>query len=185
MRKKAIIITIFFGLICGLLFIPLSRNLGHIFDRSTSFYMALWAYLALYGFFLSRLSMKPFLSILFPVLLLFLAIFAVHGAAAFVLMTLGILSWIRSSICFEKPLVKQLMTEIVLSMGGGLLVVALTPDSAFTWAMGVWMFFLLQALFFVVLETGFEVEEKSEIDAFEKARLKAEIILSMEKYETI
>jgi len=52
-----------------------------------------------------------------------------------------------------------------------------SPYSTLTWALGIWMFFLIQSLYFIFM-TGIRPEEKHvKEDAFEKARMRAEGIL--------
>ena len=139
--------------------------------------MILWAYLVSYGFLLRHWSKKPVFPILYPLLLLFLAIFLVGSAGAFVLLSLAVLSWIRSSICFQTPPGKQMLTETALGLGGGLLITALNPGSAIGWGLGIWMFFLFQALYFVVCDNEDGKNEKTKSNRFEYARLQAEKIL--------
>jgi hypothetical protein len=72
-----------------------------------------------------------------------------------------------------------LTAELLLCILGGILVVAFTSGSLFAWAVGVWMFFLVQALYFVFLgPTDDQQEESIEIDAFERASGQAERILT-------
>jgi hypothetical protein len=48
-----------------------------------------------------------------------------------------------------------------------------------TWGLAVWMFFLVQSLYFVFFrDLGEGVEEKVELDPFDLARSQAERILS-------
>lgn len=80
--------------------------------------------------------------------------------------------------CFQTQQVKRLFSEIILSLGGGALVAGLTPVPAVTWALGIWLFFLVQALYFVWFEKTGEKMAEVKIDLFEKARMGAENILS-------
>jgi hypothetical protein len=49
----------------------------------------------------------------------------------------------------------------------------------FGWALGVWMFFLVQALYFVFIEYAGNIEEETaQMDPFEQANRQAETILS-------
>ncbi len=170
--------TIFFGLICGLAFIPLSLYSGYFIPWPKAYWMILCLYVAAYGFFLTRLSQKSPLRIFPSLLLLFPAVFLTSSTAIFLLIALGIFSWIRSGICFQPLQVKRLFSEISLSLGGGALVAGLTPVSAVTWALGIWLFFLVQALYFVWFEKTGDKMAEVEIDLFEKARMGAEKILS-------
>jgi hypothetical protein len=141
--------------------------------------LTIWLFLAGYAFLLSRLSKKSFLAVVFPLLLLFMAIFIVESVTYFFLFALAIISWIRSGICFQKPVGIRLMMEILLSFAGGILATAFTPASPLGWALGVWMYFLVQALYFVLVEHVSAPEDyKTDMDPFEKAGRQAEAILS-------
>ncbi len=170
--------TIFFGLICGLSFIPLSLQLSYFIPWPKAYWIILCLYVTAYGFFLTRLSKKQPLRICPSLLFLFPSVFLTGSTAIFLLIALGIFSWIRSGICFQTLQVKRLFSEIILSLGGGVLVAGLTPVSAVTWALGIWLFFLVQALYFVWFEKTGDKMAEVEIDLFEKARMGAEKILS-------
>jgi hypothetical protein len=133
----------------------------------------LWSYLATYGFLLTRWAGTSTLSILFPLLLLMIIIFVVKSNSAFLLFALVIFSWIRSGICFQKPFSRVLPIELILTLGGAVLVAWFTPDSMFTRALGIWMFFLVQSLYFVFLDHG-SLKENVTSDPFEEAMMQAE-----------
>jgi hypothetical protein len=72
-----------------------------------------------------------------------------------------------------------LAVELLLCILGGILVVVFTPGSLFAWALGVWMFFLIQTLYFVFFEPADNQQEESiQVDAFERASRQTETILS-------
>ena len=169
--------TIFFGLICGLLFIPLSLGLCNIMSWPMAVNMILWSYLAIYGFVLTRWAEKTALSILFPLALLLIIILVVKSTSAFLLFALVIFSWIRSGICFQKPFLRVLLIELFLTLGGAVLAGWFTPDSMFPRALGIWMFFLVQSLYFVFLDHK-NLKENALSDPFEEAMLQAEKTLS-------
>ena len=78
---------------------------------------------------------------------------------------------------------KTLTAEIAISLGGGALVSVFAPHTTVTWAMAVWMFFLVQSLYFVVVRDIGEAEEEQVVrDPFEQARGQAEKILSTEMH---
>ena len=169
--------TIVFGIVFGLAFIPLHLLLGYITDWSTAFKIILWTYLAVYGLFLARWGRKSPLSIFFPLLLLLIFVFIVNPNSAFLLLALVIFSWIRSGVCFQHSLPRMLKAELLLSLGGAILVTWFTPYSTFTWALGILMFFLVQSLYFVIFEDRNTIEQVVS-DPFEKAMLKAEKIIT-------
>jgi len=53
----------------------------------------------------------------------------------------------------------------------------LDPRTAVTWALGIWLFFLIQSLYFMIIDTAFENRPEEPPDAFEQARMRAEGIL--------
>jgi hypothetical protein len=74
----------------------------------------------------------------------------------------------------------MLITEFVLSLGGGILGVFLAPHTQVGWALGIWLFFLVQSLYFVSWEgrNAIEGEKQREVDPFERASRQVERILS-------
>jgi hypothetical protein len=112
-------------------------------------------------------------------MLLLLSAFLIESATVFLFTSLAILSWIRSGICFKRrPPLKRLGAEAGLCLAGGLLVYGAVPGATPAWALGVWLFFLIQALYFVLFEYQSAPHTKIEADPFEKARMAAEKILS-------
>ncbi len=175
--KRPLKATVFFGFICSLSFIPLNTGLSYIVPWPKIFSFTIWLYIAGYGFLLTRWRGKNLPSILFPLLLLFISVFAVHSNSAFLLLALGIFSWIRSGICFQKPLPRALGAELGLTLGGAALVAWFTPHSTLTWALGILMFFLVQSFYFVIFENK-RSKDKFVVEPFEEAMLAADKILS-------
>jgi hypothetical protein len=176
---KPIRSTIFWGLISGLSFIPLCAALTHYLFWPEGVQVSIWMLLAGYGVMLCRWAQKPLRSIMAPLVLLFLAAFLLRSTSAFLFMTLVMLTWIRSGICFNKrSSAKRLGAEIVLGLATGLLISGAVPGVTLAGALGVWLFFLIQALYFVVFDDHDDTKVKSEVDPFEKAKMGAEKILS-------
>jgi hypothetical protein len=171
--------TIIYGLFCGLSFIPLSLMLSAFLPWLHAFCLTLWLFLAGYALLLNLWGKKNPISTVFPLLLLLPLIFLIDSIALFFILALMVTSWIRSGICYQKPGVKGIAVELVLCFSGGLLVLILTPGSVYAWALGVWMFFLVQALYFVFFEHPVNRRDTYERrDAFEKASRQAEAILT-------
>ena len=178
--QRPIAATIGFGLICGLSFIPASLALSAVVSPSSAICLTLWLFAAGDALLLSRWSGQKFTTAAFPILVLLLAVFRVDSIAAFFLLMLAFTSWIRSGICFTEKRAIKLAVEMLLCVVGGTLVAVFTPGAAYGWAIGTWMFFLLQSLYFVIFENRiFAPETKHEfrIDNFERASRQAEIIL--------
>jgi hypothetical protein len=136
--------------------------------------------LAVYGILLTRWSKTQLRCIVYPLIILFCVIFSGSSHSAFFFIAIATLSWIRSGICFQKPFPGVLIGELILGFGGGALVNFFTPHSTITWAMGLWVFFLVQALYFVVFGEIDAAEEKRKAtqDPFEEIRRRAEKVLS-------
>jgi len=89
------------------------------------------------------------------------------------------LSWIRSGICFkEKPFLKRFGAEIGLGLATGLLVSGAMPAVNMASALGIWLFFLIQALYFVIFDYRGDPQAEIEVDPFETAKMAARKILS-------
>jgi len=171
--------TIFYGLFCGLSFVPLSLSLNALISWSSAVGLTLWLFISGYAVLLNLWGNKIQISTVFPLLLLLPAIFLIDSMVLFFLQALIVISWIRSGICFQKPGAMRLAVEMLLSFVGGVLVVAFTPGSLFAWALCIWMFFLVQALYFVFIEYAGNIEEETaQMDPFEQANRQAETILS-------
>ena len=171
--------TLLFGLICGLSFIPVNLALGYLLPGSRPMYLTLWLSVAGYSLLLSRWRKKPLLSSGYPLLLLLVLSFLVGSLAAYYLLSLVVLSWIRSGICFPNPFGRKLIVELLLCFFGGIPAVVFTPATASAWMPGIWMFFLIQALYFAIFEIkAIAPQDRYETDLFERAGRQAEAILS-------
>jgi len=177
--RRPMFTTIIYGLLAGMSFIPMVAVMSSLFYWTVAFRLVIWLILAGYLVILTRWGRVSLLSILFPLLLLLLLVFWGDTNSAFFFLGLGILSWVRSGICFHGGLLKSLVTEAALCLGAGALVVFFTPHSTITWGVAVWMFFLVQSVYFVVFaDLGEKQEEQAEFDPFYQARARAERILS-------
>ncbi len=176
--RRPTIATILYGLMCGVTFIPVSIVLSYMIYWPEAFRLTIWSYLALYGLLLTRWGKVNPISIVFPLLTLFIFVFWGNSNSAFLLLALGILSWIRSGICFRRPLAEMLGVELLICIGGGALVAYFVPHSTFTWAIGIWLFFLVQSLYFVLTGDARSEEDKLKLDPFDEAKRQAERILS-------
>ena len=172
---KPVRTTIVFGLASGLLLLPVAwLNASH-WGWSAAFQLALWAEAALYALLLARWSRTGLLSLVFPLGILLGAALWPQVSAAFFLLGLGIFSWIRSGICFKRHVLRGLMAEVVTVGGGAALVAMCRPTTPLTWVVAVWLFFLVQALYFFMVpgvspSTGTQGDE----DPFQVALREAE-----------
>ena len=171
--------TLFWGFICGVLFIPASLALNYLLVWSIAICLTYWLFLSGYALLMCRWSNKSFMSSVFPLLFLGLAIFQVKSIAAFFLLSLIVFSWIRSGICFPKPAGIKLLVETVYFFTGAIFLSVYIPDATFSGALGVWMFFLGQALYFILFDNSNKKTRNTyDEDPFDRACRLAEEILS-------
>jgi hypothetical protein len=177
--KRPVRTTIFYGLICALVFMPLGLIFEHTALWPVFFRVAIFICLSAYAFILANWTRKNLISIIFPLLLLLLFIFGKSSTATFLLLSLGVLSWIRSGVCFQNGFFRPLGGEILFSIGGGALVAYFSPYSVAAWALGIWMFFLVQSLYFIAMTDIGQDESHMSVDTFEHARSRAAEILKI------
>ena len=172
-------LTVIWGLIGGLVYIPLCSALSLMVFWPLAIRLSLWILLAGYAVLLSHCASRPLRSIGLPLLLLLVSALLIQSITSFLFTAVLVLSWIRSGISFkEKPLLKRLGAEMIPGLGSGLLIYGAAPGVTLIWALGVWLFFLIQALYFVLFEYQSDSETKIEVDPFERAKMAAEKILS-------
>ncbi len=177
--KHPISKTIMYGLVCGLTFVPLSLAMNAFISWSGAVCLTLWLFLSGYAFWLNLGSNRALIFSVFPLLLLIPAIFFTDSTVLFFLQGLIVVSWIRSGICYPQTGARGVAAELLLCFLGAVLVQALTPGSVSAWALGVWLFFLVQALYFAIFEhPDNRQEELSQMDAFERAGRQADRILT-------
>jgi len=178
--------TIVWGVIGGLFYMPLCAGFSFFVFWPAGLHLTLWTLVAGYGVFLSRWSSTPLRPIAVPFLLLFIAAIFFQSTPFFLFSALAVLGWIRSGVCFKrKPFVKRLGAETILSSATALLAAGAVPGVTPVWALGVLMFFLIQALYFVLFDQGADPAVEIKVDSFEKARMAAENILDSVEKEII
>jgi len=136
-----------------------------------------WGLVAVYALMLVRWSGRGLAEIVFPVLVLGAVGAALPRTGVVFGLTLAILSWIRSSICYPRSGFQALFREGLLCGGGGLVLALWGLSGPLSWALGIWLFSLVQALFFVLFEPGAPGMENPLPDPFEQARCRIEEIL--------
>ncbi len=136
-----------------------------------------WCLMAVYALALVRWSGRGFTEIIFPLLVLGGVGAALPRAGVVFGLTLAILSWIRSGICYPRSGFQVLFREGFLCGGGGLVLAFWGPSTPLSWGMGVWLFSLVQALFFVLFEPGVQSPASPPADRFDQARRRIEELL--------
>jgi hypothetical protein len=150
--------------------------------RKTAANAAIFLCLTAYSAFLARSSGCRLQALFAPLFMLSAVLAAAGSVAAFVVPAAAGLSWVRSGICFPGPTARRLCTEALTCPAGLALVWLLQPPGPYGWALGIWMFGLIQALYFVAVEaerTGLP-EEKGR-DKMTQAHRRAEALLREQK----
>jgi hypothetical protein len=170
--------TIVFGLLSGLCLCPAAWFLSAYFGWTAAFKVVLWLDLALYALLLARWSGAHLAPLLFPLALLLGAAFWPRTGSGFLWLTLGVFCWIRSGICYRRAPLRALTAELITAVGGAGLVIMLWPQSAATQILAVWLFFLVQTLYFFILPAP-AAANRTQVDAdpFDQARQELERVL--------
>ena len=179
--QRPILATILFGLVCGISFIPLNRLFINMFFWPSAICLTLWLFTAGYALLLCRWSQRNLMSVSYPLLFLFFTVLLVQSPGVFFFQALLILSWIRSGICFQEHRGIKFGVEMILCGAGGALIAAFTPAATLAWALGTWMFFLLQAVYFAIFDNKSPTapgQYAPGIDPFERSSRRAEDILA-------
>lgn len=175
MNRSPMRTTIVFGLVCGLAFVPGLYLFRGLFGGFLAFRLLVWLFLAGYGVFLTGWGEAKRSALLFPLGMAVALAFIAPTRGIFFLLSLATLAWIRSGISFPGRPFPKVALELLLTLAGGWLVMAFAPLTPLQWALGIWLFFVIQSLYFA---RGQRAEEADEGDAFETARREAERILS-------
>lgn len=143
---------------------------------------AIFLCLAAYSTFLARSSGRSLRALFAPFLMLS-AVLAVAGSVTeFVVPAAAGLAWVRSGICFPGPTAGRVGAEALTGPAGLALVRLLQPPGACGWALEIWMFGILQALYFVIVDIGNAGPlEKQVPDKIAQARRRAEALLKEQR----
>ncbi len=170
--------TLIYGLISAVAVMPAAWLIAGPIGWPMAFKLALWTDLFFYVVLMTRWSGKGLSAIVIPMALLLGTALWPGQYSGFFFLGLGVFSWIRSGICFSGTPVRAIAAEIITVAGGAGLVAFLGPGSTITWAIGIWLFFLVQALYyFIILVTEPSNAVRVVGDPFEQARREAQRVL--------
>jgi len=146
--------TLVYGLISALTVMPAAWSLTGPVGWPMAFKLVLWLDLLGYAALLAQWSGKGLRVILFPMALLLGTALWPGVYVGFIILGLGIFSWIRSGSCFCGTPVRAVGAEVITVGGGAGLVALLGPGASVTWAISIWLFFLVQAVYFYMVPTS-------------------------------
>jgi hypothetical protein len=122
--------------------------------RPVGMNLSIFLCLAVYSILLARVSGRNLRDLFAPLFLLAAVLVAAGSVAGFALPAAAGLSWIRSGICFPASIVRRGCAEALTCPAGLILVWLLLPPGPHGWALGIWMFGLVQALYFLSMDVG-------------------------------
>ncbi|BBO79983.1 hypothetical protein DSCO28_05490 [Desulfosarcina ovata subsp. sediminis] len=177
--KPPVRTTLVFGLISALAAMPAVGWLAGPVGGSTGFKLIVWLDLLFYALLLTRWGGRHPAAVLFPMVLLLGAALWPGVYTGFFFLSVGVLAWIRSGICFGSTPLRSIMAETICLAGGIGLVALFNPSSTMVWAICIWLFFLMQCLyFFIVPAAKRNKEQEPDADPFEQACRNAHRILA-------
>lgn len=177
--KKPIQATLIFGILSALCVIPFTHLLAGHLGWLVVYKLFGVINLTLYSLLLCRWSGVSLTSILFPLLLVSGVAMWPNTHSVLVLVALCVFSWIRSGICFKNVPARGIIGEIVTMGGGAGLIVFHWPSSTFAQPIALWLFFLLQTLyFFIVPNTIEDSSAPVSPDPFEQSYREVERLLN-------
>jgi len=152
--------------------------------RTTALNAAIFLCLAAYSAFLARSSGRSLRALFAPLLMLSAVLAAAGSVSGFVVPAAAGLSWIRSGICFPGSLPRRVCAEAITCAAGLALVRLLQPPGPYGLPLSIWMFGLIQALYFVGVDAESSGQTKPPIrEKIEEAHCRADVLLREQKLE--
>jgi hypothetical protein len=146
--------SVIFAAAAALLFAGVMSLPLRMVSRPTTLNTALFLGLAAYAVFLARLSEKNNRDLFAPFLIVSTVLAAAGSVTGFVIPAAAALSWIRSGICFPGSTLRRLFAEAITCPAGLALAWMLQPPGLLGWTLSVWMFWLIQSLYFLAVDSG-------------------------------
>jgi hypothetical protein len=146
--------TLIFAAIAALLTAAVASLPQGRMPRWTGLNLAMFLCLAAYAALLARLSGKRIRALFAPFLILSTLPAVAGSVAGFAIPAAAGLCWIRSGICFPGPIVRRIAAEALTGAAGLALVAGLRPAGLTGWMLAMWMFFLIQSLYFVIIDAA-------------------------------
>jgi hypothetical protein len=147
-----LVATVVFAAAAGLLLAAVACLPLRSVHRPIALNLSIFLCLAAYSAFLVRSSGRNLRDLFAPLFLLAAVLAAASSVAGFALPAAAGLSWIRSAICFPGSMARRAGAEAITCTSGLILIWLLQPPGPYGWALGIWMFGLVQALYFVAVD---------------------------------
>ena len=152
--------------------------------RTTALNAAIFLCLTAYSAFLARSSGRSPRALFAPLFMLAAVLPVAGSVSGFVVPAAACLSWVRSGICFQGSMPRRVCAEAVTCAAGLALAWLLQPPSPYGWALSIWMFGLIQALYFVLVDAERSgLPEKQGQDKVAQAHRRADALLREQRLE--
>ncbi len=161
--------TIVWGIICGLMYVPGVYFALRFFSAEISIRLVLWLFISGYVVLLCRGARVNRGHVGIFLVMLFGSVFFISSFTGYILFGMLVFSFLRTGVCFTQNRLSGGLTEILLTFAAGVTIAKYCGDSLVSQAMGVWMFFLLQSIFFIVFPSE-NKKESPTADPFESAK---------------
>jgi hypothetical protein len=176
--KRPVRTTIVYAVFSGLVVVPAASALSIYLSWPTAFKLTLWADLALYGVLMARWSGVRLPSLLFPLTILLGSALWPSAYSAFFILTLGVLAWMRSGICFQGTPLRALTAEVLTLGGAAGILLFFGSHTEVAWALTIALFFLMQSIYFFIVPTRRGMSKTGSVnDPFERALAEAKALL--------
>lgn len=153
-----------------------------LIPRPAALRTAMFLSLAAYAGFLARLSRRNLRDLFGPFVILSAVLLAGGSVAGFVIPAAATLSWIRSGICLPGPIARRVFAETMTCAAGLVLAGMLQPPGLLGWVLSVWMFGLIQSLYFLAVDSKpCSLPGRPDRKSFEAAHSRAENLLREQK----
>ena len=173
--------TILYGLLGAAVFVPSVMTMGWALKWPLPFNLTVWWLLAGYSLILGRMGgagLKPAVA---PLAALLAAALIINDRSVILAIHLAGLIWLRSGLLRPGGVLVKIAAEILTACGGAAIVAWFNPATPMSMALSVWLFFLIQSLYFFMVggvEEGPNRKNAFQADPFEQARRRAEAVLS-------
>ena len=176
---KQIRTTLVFGLLSAVSVIPLTHYPAILWGWSVAIKLFVLINLMLYSMLLCRWSNTSIISIVFPLLLAAAMALLSNTYSSFILVSLGVFSWIRSGMCFKEMPIRAVFAEFITISGGAGFLLFWWPEPTLVLPVAIWSFFLFQTLYFFIIPYRIENPTAIVSDPFEQASRELERLLKL------
>lgn len=169
--------TLIFGILSAVSVIALAHYASILWGWPVAIKLFVLINLTFYSSLLCRWSNARIVSIIFPLSLMTGMVLWPINCSGFVLVSLVVLGWIRSGICFKELSIRIVLAELITIVGGAGFLVLWQPGSTTVLPVAIWFFFLVQTIYFYIIPCKVEIPGEGRADPFEQASRDMERIL--------